>query len=128
MERIVYKKQTFFINPERIEIVNSLIEEISKTKRQFLKNGRVAIDKNSLVYFNHYNGKRIDMLQSPEKISRVFSSGGTLQSLVFEEFRDYILGNRVLFTETGLGSSYWGIPWDEIDALRVFAKELGYFA
>lgn len=120
------------ISVNKIEIVNKIIEKISQTKRGFLRTragiGLVLLQNKRLFYRDHYKGHLVYMHGTPSSISRKFTSGGTLQSLVFEEFKDFIMGKEISEENSGLNGTHWGIPQNEIDELKKFARNLGYFS
>lgn len=127
-----------FERPERIELVNRLIQEIGSRGRRFLysnKHNRFAAfhwANGRLWYTDDYTDEPMFMEPGKEGKTREqkfgFSHGGTLWGLVLD-FRDYIFGDDDANHNNGYGGLYcphWGYPDDDMEAIRQIAIEIGY--
>ncbi|MEK8128690.1 hypothetical protein WMW72_12315 [Paenibacillus filicis] len=127
-----------FKSPERIELINKLIQEIGRRGRKFLyskKHDRFAAfhwANGRLWYTDDYTG--VPILMEPGKQGKTreqkqaFSHGGTLWGLV-NDFRDYIFGDDDANHNNGYGGLYcphWGYPLEDMEAILQKSIELGY--
>jgi len=118
---------------QRIEIVNKIIIKISETERGFFLHenttSEIRAKGGNVFYFDEYSKREIDLYVKETKPNayHYFSHGGNLRRLVFEEFADFIAGDNVEWDMTDLNAWHWGIPNDQILALKSYAQSLGYF-
>jgi hypothetical protein len=127
-----------FDRPERIELVNRLINEIGSRGRRFFysnKHYRIASfhwANGRLWYTDDYTG--VPMYLEPGKEGKTreqkhgFSHGGTHWGLVLD-FRDYIFGDDDANHNNGYGGLYcplWGYPDEDMEAIRQLSVELEY--
>jgi hypothetical protein len=116
---------------ERLEIINKLIKFISeKGRRFFYCKGQIAYMKlkNNRIYFvDDYTGKEVYAYPSYND-RKGFSHGGTLWGLV-NDFREFISKGEFSNGKHGYGGLYsphWGYPEEDMQAIRQYAKEIGY--
>lgn len=125
---------------ERIEIVNKLIQKIAECGREFLyssKYKRIAYfvyDGRTLYYVDHYTGVPLKMIKGSAhktlKHGQYFSSGGTMWGLI-NDFKDFIYGDDNSNHNNGYGGLYcphWGYPKEDMEAIREYAREIGYLS
>lgn len=123
---------------DRIEIINSLMRKIGDTGRGFLYSQRFnryayfSYDGRTLYFIDHYTGVPLKMIKNSShkttKHQQYFSSGGTMWGLV-NDFKDFIYGDDDSNHNNGYGGLYcphWGYPEKDMEAIREYAKEIGY--
>lgn len=125
-------------HPERIELINKLIQEIGSRGRRFFYSkqyDRYAAfhwANGHLWYTDDYTGEPMLMEAGQEGKTQdqknSFSHGGTLWGLI-QDFRDYIFGDDDSNHNNGYGGLYsphWAYPEEDMEAIRRFAVDAGY--
>jgi hypothetical protein len=118
----------------RIEIVNTIIEEIANRSRGFFKGKNITAHfvydetKKRLYYVDQYSEKRIYMHFPEYRKPRGFTNGGTMWGLV-KDFKLFIMKGEYSNGKNGYGGLYcphWGYSEEDMIALRNKAIELEY--
>jgi hypothetical protein len=116
----------------RIEIVNNIIKEIASHGRNFFKYeakiGYIFRVNKKLYMRSEYNGFDIYLCAKTESKPYEFTHGGTLWGLT-KDFKEFILTGNKSNGENGYGGLYsphWGYPEEDMELIRIKAKELGY--
>ncbi len=119
---------------ERILIINTIIEEISKRGRRFFysnktgKTAKLLLRNNRLYYLCEYKDTPIGVNVPDCKVPRYWSHGGTMWALV-KDFRDFVNNGGDTNHNHGYGGLFcphWGYPEEDMIAIREKAYELGY--
>lgn len=122
---------------ERLIIVNNIIKEISSLGRRFFSHkGTVAelFIRNGKVWYKceyipEGNPRYEICLSIPDyRVPKGWYHGGTLLALV-KDFRDFIITGKYSNSNHGYGGllcTHWGYKEEEMDKIRLKAKELGY--
>jgi hypothetical protein len=114
---------------ERIYIVNEIIKEIATNGRSFFRYNDVFWEvfiANTAIYIrNSYNNSNILLTTKHESKPYGFTHGGTIWRLTLE-FRDFIINGKNKDGFSGLYSTHWGYPEEDMIKIRNKAVELGF--
>ncbi|HDR4766290.1 TPA: hypothetical protein ACQ75Q_001440 [Bacillus thuringiensis] len=122
---------------KRVEIVNSLINYLADHEKGLFRyedENRTAHfkhDGRNLWFVDHFSNVAMRMTRSSyknKKQERYFSSGGTMWALI-RDFTDFIYGDDKSNGNNGYGGLYcthWGWTKEEMENMRVHAREIGY--
>ncbi|OPH61871.1 hypothetical protein BC351_01115 [Paenibacillus ferrarius] len=117
----------------RIDIVNRIIQEIGNRGRNFFykpnHHGYAHFTQvgKTLFYYDDYTGARIYPYEQFYD-QKGFSHGGTLWGLV-NDFRYFIVKGTHSNGKHGYGGllgAHWAYPEEDMKAIQLLARELGY--
>jgi len=116
----------------RIQIVNTIIKEISCRGRKFFS-GKFGVAeiflKNGRLYMkNEYDGSEMYLSTKFGYKPKRWTHGGTLWGLT-KDFKDFIISGEKSNHNNGYGGLYcthWGYSEDDMKAIQNKAKELRY--
>ena len=121
---------------ERLEAINSIINEISNRSRRFFyekdTNRKsyfyIAGNKNKRLWYMDKRGGKVNPYPSNMYNDYSFSEGGTLWGLM-HDFSEFILTGKDTNGNNGYGGLYcphWGYPEEDMKAIREVAVKVGY--
>lgn len=117
---------------KRCDLINQLLEIISKQDRGFFRTGdnlaKFEVRNNRVYFIDDYTKDPICAYHGLNRRHRGFSHGGTLWALV-NDFREWIVTGKYSDGVNGYGGLYatcWGVSIKSKENIINKAKEIGY--